>query len=45
MKEKKNHYGYITVKCRENITSQKTYTLLAGISELYDLESYENMPE
>ena len=29
----------------KNITSQNTYTLLVGVSELYDFESYKNMPE
>ena len=43
--KKKTHYGYITMIFGKNITSQNTYTLLVGVSELYDFESYKNMPE
>ena len=33
------------VAIMKNVTSQKTYTLLVGVSELHDLERYKNVSE
>ena len=37
--------GILLWDIEKNVTSQKTYTLLVGVSELHDLERYKNVPE